>query len=166
MLICSYAGINLLATTLPGPQYILYCFSYATTAPKHKTLPFLQECHNPNSKKLTEIWKHTSMYNNRKCKTYGINERRSYKSRTAYRHREVVYTKACVLTVCTGHAMRRHFNSVTARGLGRRTLKTITHHSQPHTERSVYQVRVLSPASLSYVSAAVTSTGTKMASMA
>jgi len=42
----------------------------------------------------------------------------------------------------------RHFVLVTARGLGRRTLKTITHHSQEHTERSVYQVRALSPAKL------------------
>ena len=33
-----------------------------------------------------------------------------------------------LLIVYTGHVMRRHFDSMTARGLGRRTLKTITHH--------------------------------------
>jgi len=51
-----------------------------------------------------------------------------------------------VLIVYTGHATGRHFNSVTAHGLGRQTIKTISHHSQPHIERSVYQVRALSPA--------------------
>jgi len=48
--------------------------------------------------------------------------------------------------VYTGHVTRRHFVLVTACGLGRRTLNTITHHSQPHTEQSVYQVCALSPA--------------------
>ena len=54
-----------------------------------------------------------------------------------------------VLIVYTGHATRRHFVLLRLRGLSRRTLKTITHHTSlttTHTERSVYQVRALSPA--------------------
>jgi len=48
-----------------------------------------------------------------------------------------VFPRPVVLIICTGHATtstRRHFVLVTARGLSRRTLKTITHHLQPHTE--------------------------------
>ena len=40
-----------------------------------------------------------------------------------------------VLIVCTGQATRRHFVLVRARGLGRRTLKTIIHQAQTHTQR-------------------------------
>jgi len=79
----------------------------------------------------------------------------SYSCFRRIRNFDFVYTAAVsvplALIICTGHATRCHFVLVTARGLGRRTLKTITHHSQPHTERSVYQVCALSPASLSYL---------------
>jgi len=46
--------------------------------------------------------------------------------------------------IYTGHATRRH--CFVGGAQTQRTLKTMTRHSQPHTERSVYQVCALSPA--------------------